>query len=153
MAARASRQRPRAVRRAPQVPHGRSSPPWRRRLRRRRLHPTSLTNHRAAARWCGSIASGRNKALIGGARVPVAMSRTRSETDSFGPIDVPADRYWGAQTQRSTENFRIGSERIPKSLIHALAIIKRASAEVNHELGLLDARRTRAVVEAAQEVI
>jgi fumarate hydratase class II len=81
------------------------------------------------------------------------MSRTRSETDSFGPIDVPADRYWGAQTQRSTENFRIGSERMPKLLIRALAIVKRAAAEVNHELGLLDARRTRAIDEAAQEVI
>jgi fumarate hydratase class II len=81
------------------------------------------------------------------------MSRTRSETDSFGPIEVPADRYWGAQTQRSIENFRIGTERLPKPLIYALAIIKRASAEVNHELGLLDARRTRGIIEAAQEVI
>ena len=79
--------------------------------------------------------------------------RTRVETDSFGPIEVPADRYWGAQTERSRRNFRIGTERMPIPLIRALAIIKRAAAEVNHELGLLDARRTRAIVRAAQEVI
>ncbi len=81
------------------------------------------------------------------------MAKTRSETDSFGPIEVPADRYWGAQTQRSLENFRIGTERIPLPVIRALAIIKRAAAEVNHKLGLLDARRMRAIVKAAQEVI
>jgi fumarate hydratase class II len=83
----------------------------------------------------------------------IAMAKTRSETDSFGAIEVPADRYWGAQTQRSLENFRIGAERIPVPVIHALAIIKRAAAEVNHKLGLLDARRMRAIVKAAQEVI
>jgi fumarate hydratase class II len=81
------------------------------------------------------------------------MAKTRTETDSFGPIQVPADRYWGAQTQRSLENFRIGSERMPIPVIHALAIIKRAAAEVNHKLGLIDARRMRAIVKAAQEVI
>jgi fumarate hydratase class II len=81
------------------------------------------------------------------------MAKTRSETDSFGSIEVSADRYWGAQTQRSLENFRIGSERIPLPVIHALAIIKRAAAEVNQKLGLLDARRARAIVKAAQEVI
>jgi fumarate hydratase class II len=79
--------------------------------------------------------------------------KTRVETDSFGPIDVPADRYWGAQTQRSLRNFRIGTERIPVPLIRALAVVKRAAAEVNHELGSLDARRTKAIVRAAQEVI
>ncbi len=79
--------------------------------------------------------------------------RTRIETDSFGPIEVPADRYWGAQTERSRRNFRIGSERIPSSLIRALALIKRAAAEVNHALGSLDARRSKAIVHAAQEVI
>jgi fumarate hydratase class II len=76
----------------------------------------------------------------------------RIETDSFGPISVPADRYWGAQTQRSLENFRIGGERIPRPLIRAFGIIKRAAAEVNNQLGLLDARRMRAIVKAAQEV-
>src|ERR1043166_1198138 len=81
------------------------------------------------------------------------MAKTRSETDSFGAIEVPADRYWGAQTQRSLENFRIGAERIPVPVIRALATIKRAAAEVNHKLGLLDARRMRAIVKAAEEVI
>jgi fumarate hydratase class II len=69
--------------------------------------------------------------------------RTRVETDSFGPIEVPADRY-GAQTERSLRNFHIGTERMPIPLIRALAIIKRAAGEVNHELGSLDARRTYA---------
>src|SRR4030081_3648950 len=78
---------------------------------------------------------------------------TRSETDSFGPIEVPADRYWGAQTERSRRNFRIGEERMPMPLIHALALVKRAAAEVNHQLGSLDARRARAIARAAQEVI
>jgi len=81
------------------------------------------------------------------------MAKTRTETDTFGPIDVPADRYWGAQTQRSLENFRIGNERMPTQLIHALGIVKRAAAEVNRELGLLDARRVKAIVKAAQDVI
>src|SRR5262249_10892229 len=80
-------------------------------------------------------------------------ARTRNETDTFGPIAVPADRYWGAQTQRSIENFRIGTEHMPRPLIRALGIVKRASAEVNQQLGLIDARRTRAIVQAAQEVI
>jgi fumarate hydratase class II len=80
------------------------------------------------------------------------MAKSRTETDSFGPIKVPAARYWGAQTQRSLENFRIGSERMPRELIHALGIVKRAAAEVNYKLGLLDARRMRAIVRAAREV-
>src|SRR5215212_2631885 len=80
-------------------------------------------------------------------------SETRVETDTFGPIDVAADRYWGAQTQRSLQNFRIGDERMPRPLVRALAIVKRAAAEVNNELGLLDARLMRAIVKAAQEVI
>jgi fumarate hydratase class II len=80
------------------------------------------------------------------------MAKTRTETDSFGPIAVPADRYWGAQTQRSLENFRIGSECMPRPLIHAFGLIKRVAAEVNRELGLIDARRARAIVRAAREV-
>jgi fumarate hydratase class II len=78
---------------------------------------------------------------------------TRSETDSFGPIEVPADRYWGAQTERSRQNFRIGHDRMPMPIIRALAIVKLASAETNRELGLLDQRRARAIVRAAREVI
>jgi fumarate hydratase, class II len=79
--------------------------------------------------------------------------KTRTETDSFGPIQVPADRYWGAQTERSRNNFRIGDERMPRPLIAALALVKRAAAEVNLALGSLDARRAKAIVAAAQEII
>jgi fumarate hydratase class II len=82
-----------------------------------------------------------------------SSARTRTETDTFGPIEVAADRYWGAQTQRSIENFRIGTERMPRPLIRALGIVKRAAAEVNLSLKLIDARRAKAIVKAAQEVI
>jgi fumarate hydratase, class II len=75
------------------------------------------------------------------------------ETDSFGPIPVAADRYWGAQTERSRQNFRIGHNRMPIPIIRALGIVKLAAAETNRELGLLDQRRTRAIVRAAREVI
>jgi fumarate hydratase, class II len=81
------------------------------------------------------------------------MSKTRTESDTFGPIEVPADRYWGAQTQRSRENFRIGTERMPLPLVHALALVKRAAAEVNQSLRTLDAKRAKAIIAAAQEVI
>jgi fumarate hydratase class II len=91
--------------------------------------------------------------MIRAAARRTAMTKTRIETDSFGPIVVPADRYWGAQTQRSLENFRIGTERMPQPVIRALGIVKRAAAEVNHALGLIDARRMRAIVKAANEVI
>ena len=78
---------------------------------------------------------------------------TRSETDSFGPIDVPADRYWGAQTERSRQNFKIGQDRMPMAIVHALGIVKLAAAQTNRELGLLDARRAGAITRAAREVI
>jgi fumarate hydratase class II len=78
---------------------------------------------------------------------------TRTETDSFGPIDVAADRYWGAQTERSRRNFRIGHDRMPMPIITALAMVKLASAETNRELGLLDRRRAGAISRAAREVI
>lgn len=78
---------------------------------------------------------------------------TRTESDSFGPIEVPSDRYWGAQTQRSRQNFRIGHDRMPIEIVHALGIVKLASAETNRELGLLDRRRAGAIIRAAREVI
>src|SRR3954452_18667100 len=81
------------------------------------------------------------------------MSEVRRERDSFGEIEVPADRYWGAQTQRSLENFPIGTERMPLPLIHALGIVKRAAAETNVELGSLPPKIARAIIKAAQEVI
>jgi fumarate hydratase class II len=77
----------------------------------------------------------------------------RTETDSFGPIEVAADRYWGAQTERSRQNFRIGHDRMPMPIIRALGIVKLAAAETNRELGLLDQRRARAIIRAAREVI
>ncbi len=80
-------------------------------------------------------------------------SATRIETDSFGPIEVPSDRYWGAQTERSRQNFRIGIDRMPISLVHALGIVKLAAAQSNRELGLLDQRRANAIIRAAREVI
>ncbi|SEG08712.1 class II fumarate hydratase [Bosea lathyri] len=83
------------------------------------------------------------------------MSEIRTETDSFGPIAVPADRYWGAQTQRSLENFRIGGERerMPLPLIHALVLVKKAAAHVNARLGLIDQRVAGAIGQAADEAL
>lgn len=78
---------------------------------------------------------------------------TRQEHDTFGPIDVPADRLWGAQTQRSLLNFAISTERQPAELIHALVLVKRAAAQVNHALGLLPSDKARAIVAAADEVL
>ncbi len=78
---------------------------------------------------------------------------TRKETDSMGAVEVPADRYWGAQTQRSLEHFKIGGERFPREMIRALGLIKKACAQVNMELGLLEAQKARAIIRAADEVI
>ena len=78
---------------------------------------------------------------------------TRTETDTFGPIEVPADHYWGAQTERSKHNFKIGNEHMPMPIVRALAIVKLAAAQTNLELGLLDQRRARAIIRAAREVI
>ncbi len=80
------------------------------------------------------------------------MAKTRTESDSFGDIDVPADRLWGAQTQRSLKNFRIGVEKMPLPLIHALGRIKQAAALVNIDLGKLDADLGKAIAVAAEEV-
>jgi fumarate hydratase, class II len=77
----------------------------------------------------------------------------RVETDTFGPIEVPADRYWGAQTQRSLENFRIGAETMPPPLVRALGIVKQAAARVNREHGTLEPRLAEAIIRAAQEVL
>ena len=77
---------------------------------------------------------------------------TRTETDTFGPIEVPAGRYWGAQTQRSLQNFAIGDERMPAPIIHALGVVKQAAALTNAELGLLEPRLAEAIAQAAAEV-
>ncbi|HEU0219674.1 MAG TPA: class II fumarate hydratase [Gallionella sp.] len=78
---------------------------------------------------------------------------SRTERDSFGPIEVPAERLWGAQTQRSLQYFHISTERMPQELILALATVKRACALANHELGLLSEEKTTAIVQAADEVL
>ena len=78
---------------------------------------------------------------------------TRTETDTFGPIEVAADRLWGAQTERSRQNFRIGQERMPLPIIRALALVKLAAAQTNRDLGLLDEKRASAIGDAAREVI
>jgi fumarate hydratase class II len=79
--------------------------------------------------------------------------KTRTETDTFGPIEVAADRYWGAQAQRSLGNFRIGWEKQPAPIVRALGIVKRAAAEANLELGKLDPKLAKNIIAAAQEVI
>jgi fumarate hydratase, class II len=79
--------------------------------------------------------------------------QTRVEKDTFGPIEVPADRLWGAQTQRSLHHFKISGERMPRALVHALALVKKAAALVNTDLGALDPRKSQAIVAAADEVL
>ncbi|MDN2568379.1 class II fumarate hydratase [Aquibium sp. A9E412] len=80
------------------------------------------------------------------------MTETRTETDTFGPIEVAADRYWGAQTQRSLGNFRIGEERMPAPLVHALGLVKQAAARANMALGRLEPEIGEAIAAAAAEV-
>src|ERR1700760_428824 len=77
----------------------------------------------------------------------------RIEKDSMGEIKVPAERLWGAQTQRSIENFKIGGDRFPREMIRALWILKKSAARANQQLGLLDEKKAKAIIEAAQEVI
>ncbi|MGH8742722.1 MAG: class II fumarate hydratase, partial [Burkholderiales bacterium] len=81
------------------------------------------------------------------------MSKFRTERDTLGEIQVPAEKLWGAQTQRSLENFRISGERMPLDFIYALALVKRCCAKVNSALKLLDAKKAKAIINAADEVI
>jgi fumarate hydratase class II len=83
----------------------------------------------------------------------MADTPMRIEKDTFGPIEVPSDRLWGAQTERSLHHFKISGERMPRALIHALVLVKKAAALVNLELGLLDAKKANAIVAAADEVL
>src|SRR5437016_1705593 len=77
----------------------------------------------------------------------------RTETDSMGPIEVPSDRYYGAQTARSLIHFAIGQDRMPRAIIRAMGILKRASAEVNRDLGKLPREKADLILQAADEVI
>ena len=79
-------------------------------------------------------------------------AKTRTESDAFGPLEIQADKLWGAQTGRSLHNFRIGTERMPIEIVHALGLIKRAAAEVNRDLGSLDRRRAGAIIKVAQNI-
>jgi fumarate hydratase class II len=79
-------------------------------------------------------------------------SKTRVESDAFGPLEIPADKLWGAQTQRSLHNFRIGTEPMPIEIVRALGLIKRTAAEVNRDLGSLDRKRATAIIAAAQDI-
>ncbi|MDY6858553.1 MAG: class II fumarate hydratase [Pseudomonadota bacterium] len=81
------------------------------------------------------------------------MTQTRTETDSFGPLEVPADKYWGAQTQRSIMNFPIGWEKQPVAIVRALGVIKQACAQANKASGKLDAAKADAIIQAASEVV
>src|ERR1044071_8183775 len=84
---------------------------------------------------------------------PEQSAKTRIETDSMGAVEVASDRYWGAQTQRSLHHFTIGDDRMPREMIRALGILKKASALVNEELGKLPAEKARLIVQACDEVI
>jgi fumarate hydratase class II len=86
------------------------------------------------------------------ARARSKSAGTRIESDAFGPLEIPADRLWGAQTERSLHNFRIGTERMPIKIVHALGVIKRAAAEVNRQLGSLDRKRASAIAAVAQDI-
>jgi fumarate hydratase, class II len=81
------------------------------------------------------------------------MAKTRIETDSFGPINVAVNKYWGAQTERSLANFKIGGERMPLPLIHAFGIVKKAAALANEKMGLLEGALAKSIVTAAEEII
>src|SRR5229473_2245308 len=81
------------------------------------------------------------------------QKQTRIESDSMGEIEVPADKYWGAQTERSLIHFNIGDDRMPREMIRALGVLKKAAALVNEELGKLPADKAKLIVQAADEVI
>ena len=84
---------------------------------------------------------------------PEQSAKTRIETDSMGAIEVPADHYWGAQTQRSLHHFHIGDDRMPREMIRALGILKKAAAQVNEDLGKLPPDKAKLIIQAAEEVI
>lgn len=91
---------------------------------------------------CNSAAKNRGK----------KRSKRRVESDAFGPVEIAGDKLWGAQTERSLQNFPIGTERMPLALMHALGLVKRAAAEVNRDLGSLDNKRASAIIAIAQDI-
>src|SRR5262245_8226902 len=104
--------------------------------------PAPATISSGPASWvtasrCRSLRPWRIPPAISGDYTTAMGAATRAESDSFGPIEVPADRYWGAQTQRSLHHFAIGDDLMPREVVHALAVVKKAAALVNRDLGLL----------------
>src|SRR5678810_664687 len=97
--------------------------------------------------FCGKIGSTMVQ------QSPEQSAKTRIETDTMGAIEVPADRYWGAQTQRSLHHFNIGNDRMPREMIRALGILKKAAALVNEELGKLGHDKAELIVQACDEVM
>src|SRR5204862_3772098 len=96
---------------------------------------------------------GRSGPLRASGERSMTRTTTRVERDTFGPIEVPADRLWGAQTQRSLEHFRISTEKMPPALIRALLIVKRSAARVNIALGTIDKKKADAIIAAADEAL
>src|SRR4029450_6435380 len=134
----------------------------RRRLAAMRLSMAPLQNGRHPKTLCSNGSMRRFKKRAFPARTSHSIRQrgpsmakqktTRSESDSFGPIDVPADKLWGAQTQRSFQNFKIGGERMPTPLIRAFGLLKQAAAEANMAAGKLDKKVGKAIAAAAAEV-
>src|SRR5438445_2158940 len=119
----------------------------------RPLHRPNLRGLPARSTNCRPACLQAATALCSARPLQEPRMASRIEKDTFGPIEVPAERLWGAQTQRSLQNFRIGSEKVPPALIKALAQVKRAAAQVNMDLRVLDSKKGRAIIEAADEVI
>src|ERR1700742_4990308 len=84
---------------------------------------------------------------------PEQSAKTRTETDSMGAIEVSNDRYWGAQTDRSMHHFNIGDDRMPREMVRALGMLKKAAAQVNEALGKLSPDKSKLIVQACDEVI
>jgi fumarate hydratase class II len=83
---------------------------------------------------------------------PEQYAKTRTETDTMGAVEVPADRYWGAQTERSLHHFNIGDDRMPREMIRALGILKKAAALVNEDLGKLPRDKTKLISESSRPI-
>src|ERR1044071_4623491 len=123
-------------------------------LDRSPTRPLSLSQSRLVPATCHSLDTQRRSSQsIMSQQSPEQNAKTRTETDSMGAIEVRADRYWGAQTQRSLHHFNIGDDRMPREMIRALGILKKAAALVNEELGKLPPDKAKLIVQACDEVI
>src|ERR1700704_4666234 len=121
---------------------------------RRRRKLLRRSKRRRGARACRRNEKGaRGAPFFAAWRRLMSQSATRIERDTFGPIEVPADRLWGAQTQRSLEHFRISTEKMPAALIRAMLIVKRSAARVNLALGILSPKIADAIVAACDEAL